>query len=389
MYLGSAGDLFYHDHRGVYERAAHTQAELHEARAGCRRLWWCSRSWAPISPKAASGGCRSSNAPHTQSAMNRLCRGKGMSTTFRMAINDFPWEQRCNCDEIKRWENIAGKCNAFSAITATAAGLFLILPRQQQWQLQSQPDLLPSPKPTAALLLIYADTRVCCDGIYNFFTLSVDRLTSMALPWCKRDPCPSQKVDLWQDLQWNRASATGLRGISVLCSVLASLSSHPWEHRSSRQKSVPGHVHSWSNRQCPYPASVSRTRGRRFALVNHGRTFFMPLCTPFLQSGHSACPVQLVQGSKNASVMDSLPRGPMSATQGALWQCAHLDQALTPGLQELPLLPFCFAASHNTSQNQLLGCCKSLLGLSPLLSAGTYPPCWCFPFHSDRHSQVT
>lgn len=78
------------------------------------------------------GDARAPTLPAHSQALNRLCRGKAMSTTFRTAINYLPWEQRCNCDERKRWENTAVKFNAFSAITATAAKMFLVLSLQQQ-----------------------------------------------------------------------------------------------------------------------------------------------------------------------------------------------------------------------------------------------------------------
>lgn len=130
IYLGSARDLFYHDHTGGCETATRAQAEPALGQGWLQKAAMARQEVSPRLPRGSERG--KPQLPTRRQSPNRLRRGKGMSTTFRTAINYFPGEQRCNCDEIKRWENIAEKFNAFSAIAATAAKLFLIPSLQQR-----------------------------------------------------------------------------------------------------------------------------------------------------------------------------------------------------------------------------------------------------------------
>lgn len=67
----STSDPFYHAHTRAYGRATGRASQTQ------------GRAWAP-------GLCMLS--------LSRGCRGKGASTTFRMAMRCFPRERRCNCD---------------------------------------------------------------------------------------------------------------------------------------------------------------------------------------------------------------------------------------------------------------------------------------------------
>lgn len=146
---------------------------------------------------------------------------------------------------------------------------------------------------------------------------------------------PTSLVDLCQDLTCNQATSAGSCVISVLCSLLASSGSRPSDTgapRSPRQKGAPGPCTAGAIGHVPTGLqSHPRTRGRRFALVNHGRTqdsnifhatlhsFSSVSLQETFQLGLSACPVQLAEGSKNlhfANVFNFPSVRPMSATQG-------------------------------------------------------------------------